>query len=39
MKTNRNPQPISLGSARKITKTDVDGDILEIENPVLARRF
>ena len=39
MKTQRKPQAISLGNARTITKTEFPGEILEIENPVLARKL
>ncbi len=39
MKNIRQAQAISLGKARTITKTDAGGDILEIENPILARKL
>lgn len=39
MTTLHKPLAIKLGSARKLTKTDYQGDILEVENPVLARKL
>lgn len=39
MKSNRKPQAVSLGNARTVTMTDARGDILEVENPILARKL
>lgn len=38
MNTLTKKQPIALGSARKLTKTEWIGDLPEFDNPVLLRK-
>lgn len=38
MKDARKIQPIQLGSARRVTKTDWTGDLPELDTPIMFRK-